>query len=326
MARSLRIEYPGAFYHLSARGFRGGKIFVNDDDRHHFLKIMSEACGMTGWRVHAWVLLSDHYHFFLETPEANLVTGMKWVQNAYTRHFNIRNRSLGKVFGDRYKSVFVEGEDSWFYTTLLDFIHLNPVRAGLVKPSKGQNLLDYPWSSVASGYALPPNARAPWLAAADGLAALDYKDTTAGRRQFVEDLDERAQVEKREDCGVVDGPADGRLSNLRHGWYWGSPAFKQKLLGILSGTVSVKRSRGSRSTPGDRKHDEKEAERIVTEGLARCGLKERELASLYGSDPRKLKIAVEVRSKTPVSLGWIAERLKMKSAANVSQYLRRFRA
>ena len=154
MARSLRIEYPGAFYHVMARGNRRGKIFVDDDDRRFFLKAVSEACGMTGWRVHGWVMMSNHYHFFIETPEANLVAGMKWLQNAYTRRFNTRHREWGRLFGDRYKSVIVEGKDPWYYTTLLDYIHLNPVRAGLVKVSEGQSVLDYPWCSVASGYAL----------------------------------------------------------------------------------------------------------------------------------------------------------------------------
>jgi putative transposase len=72
--------------------------------------------------VHAWVLITNHYHFFIETPEANLVSGMKWQQNAYTRRFNTRHRAWGRLFGDRYKSVVVEGKDPWYYTTLLDYI------------------------------------------------------------------------------------------------------------------------------------------------------------------------------------------------------------
>jgi REP element-mobilizing transposase RayT len=76
MPRSLRIEYPGAFYHVMARGNRREAIYADDDDRRFFLKTLGEACAMTGWRVHAWVLMSNHYHLLLETPEANLVAGM----------------------------------------------------------------------------------------------------------------------------------------------------------------------------------------------------------------------------------------------------------
>jgi REP element-mobilizing transposase RayT len=67
-----------------------------------FLATLAEACGMTGWRVHAWVLMSNHYHLFIETPEPNLVAGMKWLQNANTRRFDVRHRKWGRLFGDRY--------------------------------------------------------------------------------------------------------------------------------------------------------------------------------------------------------------------------------
>ena len=84
MARSIRIEYPGAYYHVMARGNRREAIFPDDDDDddgRFFLQTLSEACGRTGWRVHAWVLMGNHYHLFIETPEPNLSVGMKWLQN-----------------------------------------------------------------------------------------------------------------------------------------------------------------------------------------------------------------------------------------------------
>jgi REP element-mobilizing transposase RayT len=159
MGRSIRIEFPGAFYHVLARGNRREAIYRDDEDRRYFLKVLSEACGRTGWRIHAWVLMSNHYHILVETPEANLVEGMKWMQNTYTRRFNVRHGLWGRLFGDRYKSVLVEGE-GFYYQTLIDYIHLNPARARLVNPENGQSVLDYAWSSVAGGYALPPAKRA----------------------------------------------------------------------------------------------------------------------------------------------------------------------
>ena len=103
-----------------ARGNRRGAIYVDDDDRRFFLGTLAEACGMTGWRVHAWVLMGNHYHLLIETPEPNLVEGMKWLQNAYTRRFNVRHRKWGRLFGDRYKSVIVEGSAGDYYRTLVD--------------------------------------------------------------------------------------------------------------------------------------------------------------------------------------------------------------
>jgi REP element-mobilizing transposase RayT len=90
--RSIRLEYPGAFYHVMARGNRRERIFTDDTDRRFFLGALAEASGMTGWRVHGWVLMSNHYHLMLETPEPNLVAGMKWLQNTYTRRYNTRHR------------------------------------------------------------------------------------------------------------------------------------------------------------------------------------------------------------------------------------------
>ena len=108
MPRSIRIEVAGALYHVMARGNRRERIYHDDDDRRFYLKTLAEGCEMTGWRVHAWVLMSNHYHLLIQTPEPNLVAGMKWLQNTYTRRFNLRHRLWGRLFGDRYKAVPVE--------------------------------------------------------------------------------------------------------------------------------------------------------------------------------------------------------------------------
>ena len=107
MPRSLRIEFPSGYYHVMARGKRRETIFHDDDDRRFFLATLSEACAVTGWRVHAWVLMGNHYHLFIETPEANLVAGMSWLQNTVTRRYNVRHQAWGRLFGDRYKAVVV---------------------------------------------------------------------------------------------------------------------------------------------------------------------------------------------------------------------------
>ena len=186
MARSIRIEYPGAFYHVMARGNRREVIFADEDDRLFFLKTLGEACAMTGWRVHAWVLMSNHYHLLIKTPEPNLVAGMKWLQNTYTRRFNLRHRLWGRLFGDRYKAVLVEGE-GYYYATLLDYLHLNPVRAGLVDLERGGSVLDYRWSSVAGGHALLPRQRPPWLASGQALVAFGCADTeTRGQATYLD--------------------------------------------------------------------------------------------------------------------------------------------
>jgi REP element-mobilizing transposase RayT len=133
-----------------ARDNRREDLFLDDDDWRFFIHTLGQACEMTGWRVHAWVLMSKHYQLFLQTPKPNLVAGMSWLQNTLTRRPNVRQRKWGRVLGDRYKAVLVEGEQRYHYQTLMDDIHLNPVRARIVSPVAKQSVLGYPWSSAAN--------------------------------------------------------------------------------------------------------------------------------------------------------------------------------
>lgn len=232
---------------------------------------------------------------------------------------------LGRVFGDRYKAVLVEGGAGHYYQTLMDYIHLNPVRAKLIYPSKGESVLDFPWSSVAGGYALPPTKRSKWLAAEHGLKSFGCEDTTAGRRRFVERLDKRAVEESAKSCGVPVLPeeVDARVSHLRRGWYWGTQAIAEKALKVAEKLLHKNKSRGYDSAAQCKAHGEAEAERLLAEGQKAAGMTKAELAKTKGADARKAIIAKRLWDKTTVSQGWIAERLHMKSAANVGMVVRR---
>jgi REP element-mobilizing transposase RayT len=327
MARGIRVEYAGAFYHVMARGNRRQEIFFDDGDRRFFLKTLAEACERTGWRVHAWVLMKNHYHILIETPVPNLVEGMKWLQNTYTRRLNTKHRLWGRVFGDRYKAVLVEGGNADYFTTLLDYIHLNPARAGTVKVAEGASVRDYPWSSVRMVYATGGAKRLSWSCVAAGFEAFELRDTAAGRREFVERLDKRAR-EELTTAGVVPVPVtiDARLSHLRRGWYWGSQSFAEKALALGKGLIKSRRNSTYRSGPIYRAHDAGEAERILEAGLKRLRTDVAELEKLSGSDVNKVAMAELLSSKTSASQAWIASELRMKSAANVSQQLRRIRS
>src|SRR6266478_3646521 len=91
MARKVRIEYPGAIYHVMNRGDRREPIFKDDADRRRFVETLAEACAKTGWQVHAYVLMPNHFHLVVETPQPNLVAGMKWFLGTYTSRFNRRH-------------------------------------------------------------------------------------------------------------------------------------------------------------------------------------------------------------------------------------------
>jgi hypothetical protein len=182
---------------------------------------------------------------------------MKWMQNTYTRRFNIRHGLWGRLFGDRYKSVLVEGE-GFYCQTLIDYLHLNPARARLVNPENDQSVLDYAWSSVAGGYALPPETRAKWLAASSGMAAFGFPDTVKGRRQFVERLDRRVVAEGMERAGVpaLDAEVDARCSHLRRGWSWGSQKFGEQMLKLGEKLLRKNRHRSYQASKELKAHGE----------------------------------------------------------------------
>jgi putative transposase len=104
----IRLEYAGATYHVMARGNQGCGIYGDDRDRKLWLATLGEACTKTGWGIHAWVMMANHYHLLLETPEANLVAGMKWFQGTYTQRFNARHEVFGHLYQGRYKALVVE--------------------------------------------------------------------------------------------------------------------------------------------------------------------------------------------------------------------------
>src|SRR5438034_11457317 len=132
MARKLRVEYPGAIYHVMNRGDHREPIFRDDKDRLRFLETLAEACRKTAWQVHAYCLMGNHFHLVLETPQANLVAGMRWFLGTYTARFNRRHQLFGHLFSGRYKALIVDGSGTNYLRTVGDYVHLNPVRAKLL--------------------------------------------------------------------------------------------------------------------------------------------------------------------------------------------------
>ena len=193
MPRKLRLEYPGAIYHVMNRGDRQEDIFKDDRDRKSFLETLGECCAKTGWQVHAYCLMPNHFHLVVETPQANLVTGMKWLLGVYTSRFNRRHKFFGHLFSGRYKSLIVDGSGNGYLKTVCDYVHLNPARAGLVNPK--QALESFEWSSWPA-YLKAPSRRPPWLRVDRLLGEYRLpKDSVAGRRQLAEVLEGRRGAE-----------------------------------------------------------------------------------------------------------------------------------
>ncbi|NOZ52716.1 MAG: addiction module toxin RelE [Gammaproteobacteria bacterium] len=154
MARPLRIEYPGALYHITSRGDRLENIYEEDNDYRLFLRTLNHVCTRYNWCCHSYCLMTNHYHLMIETPDANLSKGMRQLNGLYTQRFNQCHQRVGHVFQGRYKAIHVE-KDSYLLQ-LSRYIVLNPVRANMV-PFPRQWI----WSSYRAtvGEIVAP----PWL-------------------------------------------------------------------------------------------------------------------------------------------------------------------
>ena len=154
MARQLRIEFAGAFNHITSRGNQKQPVFLSDRDRRYFLKLLGKANKKYGAVIHVYCLMNNHYHLLLETPHGNLSKVMHFINTAYTVYFNKQNDRVGHLFQGRYKAILIDA-DAYAQQVSL-YIHLNPIRAGLVDlPEK------YPWSSLKAYLGLDKGP--PWL-------------------------------------------------------------------------------------------------------------------------------------------------------------------
>jgi putative transposase len=140
MARPLRIQFPGALYHVTARGNAKQNIFLNKDDFNHFLTILCKVTKRYHLILHCYCLMHNHYHLLLETPEGNLSQGIRQLNGTYTQHINKKYQTVGHLFQGRFKSILIEKEN--YLLEVSRYISLNPPRANLVEDPK-----DWPWSS-----------------------------------------------------------------------------------------------------------------------------------------------------------------------------------
>jgi REP element-mobilizing transposase RayT len=304
MPRSLRIEYHGAIYHVLNRGDRREDIFRDDSDHQRFLATLEEACQKTDWQVHAYCLMRNHFHLVVETPQPNLVVGMKWLLGVYTRRFNLRHKVCGHLFAGRYKALVVDGSGNAYLRTVCDYVHLNPVRAKLLLPE--ESLENFRWSSFPE-YLKGPQERPKWLRVDRVLGEKGIpRDSVAGRNEFARRMQQRCAEEQKAD-----------YREIRRGWFIGREEFRQELLEAASKRLSANHYGAER-----RETDEQKAQRIVAEELKKLAWEEADLTRRAKSDATKVALARRLRQETTMSLKWIAGRLSMGAWTNVSNLLR----
>jgi REP element-mobilizing transposase RayT len=303
MARKLRLQYPGAIYHLMSRGDRREPVFLDDADRALFVSTLGEVCSKTDWQVHAYCLMKNHFHLVVETPKANLAAGMKWLLGTYTGRFNRKHRLFGHLFSGRYKSLLVDGSGSGYFQTVCDYVHLNPARARLLRAD--QPLRTFEWSSYGE-YLRGPGQRAPWLRVDRLLGEAGIKaDSAAGRREFARRMESVRLAEMT-----------GEYGRIRRGWCYGEEAFRRGLL------QQAGRQMGENHYGEERRESaEDKAARLVELGLKEAGWKPGDLALRRKGDPVKLALARRLRRETTMPLKWICERLAMGSWKSANRRL-----
>jgi len=179
MGRPLRIQYPGASYHITSRGNEKREIFRSNGDREKFLSYLQSAHERYGGIIHVYCLMNNHYHLLLETPRGNLSQILHHINGAYTIYFNIKRRRSGHLFQGRYKAILLEKDA--YCQELSRYIHLNPSRAGLLN-----TLSAYPWSSYPSYIG---SRKGPEWLTTDFILRYFGRDEPSARenyRQFVE--------------------------------------------------------------------------------------------------------------------------------------------
>ena len=174
MARPLRIEFPGAFYHVTSRGNAQQDIFLDDEDRQRFLSVLEQVVSRFHLRLHAYCLMDNHYHLVLETPQGNLSHALRRLNGVYTQAFNRRHGQVGHVLQGRFKAILVERES--YLLELCRYVALNPVRAKMNrKPDT------YRWSSYRASVGLAP---VPAYLTIDWVLAQFGKQRAAAQRRF----------------------------------------------------------------------------------------------------------------------------------------------
>ncbi len=312
MARKLRLEYEGACYHVINRGNYRRDLFADKGAAEAFEGCLGESCGRFGWRVHAFVIMRNHFHLALETTEPNLSVGMKYLQGTWANRFNRYRGETGRPFQGRFKSWHVQPGHA--LAQVAHYLHLNPVRAKAIGIGK---IGEFRWSSL--WWFLQRSARRPgWLVAETVLTeAGGLSDTPAGwrsYRDYLEVLTEESPEER-----------DKKFGRMSRGWVVGTKEFRREMIaGMREQRTYLARATRHGDRAGDRQSLRGEIweERLEVAAQA-AGIDLKKLGAKK-SEADKVLLAAALKATTDVSNGWLTGRLQMGTPASASQFVRRF--
>lgn len=296
MARPLRIEYDGAWYHVMNRGAVRRAVFTTDEQRQYFLDLLADAHDRFNAEWHAYCLMDNHYHLLVRTPEANLQRIMRHINGVYTQYYNRMEGRDGPLFRGRYKAILVEAQAYW--TQLSRYIHRNPLEAGLVK-----RLDRYRWSSYPAY--IDRHKRPAWLTCEYILRSLARTRAIEVYKAYVaEDIDE----EMREFYAKNKQPP-----------ILGSDAFKESLK-LDPKDIDVPELRQARVKPS--------VDRIIEVVCHHLHVKAESVwVSQRGrsaTNPARGMVMYVCKQEGDMTLGEIAKRFGLKHYASASSSIRQF--
>jgi putative transposase len=299
MPRHLRLQYHDAIYHVMARGNGRQDIVRDDDDRRRLQDFLGRAVLRCSWRIYGFVLMSNHLHIVLKTPEPNLASGMQVLLSSYANAWARRHHFAGHVFQGRYRTELVE--DETYLWTVTRYVHLNPVRARMVEHPAG-----WPWSSYP-GYA-HRGRRLEWVAYDELLAswggAFGGSDPAAEYRRFVT-------------AGLAE-PPEPPWAAAQHGWILGSRAFADRVGAMVRGESRREVRRESRLVRGH------SLERVRGVVCAAYGIEPSELVRRGSRHPARAALAYLARRRTAATNAELMGVLGLSRPESVPNLTRRY--
>ncbi len=310
MPRKFRKEYPGATYHVINRGNYRQPAFADDRTKEAFMGCIFEACEKSAWILHAFIVMRNHYHLCVETPDGNLIAGMHWLQGTFANRFNRHRDERGHLFQGLYTSILTE--EGKPVGEVCDYIHLNPVRAKILPIAR---LIEYRHSSY--WYLRRPEERLPFMRPQTALeCAGGLPDNSEGWAEYDRHLELVEQTAASSATG-----ADGHEMHLTRGWAIGSNEFKAALI-EKHNLIGATRSWDSAGVA------ELRAQRWETAlaGVLRAiGRTEPEAKADRKSAPWKLAVAAWMRRHTQASNRWLTLKLNLGPTGAMSRNLTKYR-
>jgi REP element-mobilizing transposase RayT len=307
MSRKHRLEFPGAIYHVISRGNYRHDIFAEETTKVAFEKCLFEACAKSSWVLHAYAIMSNHFHLAVETPAGNLVAGMRWLLSTFSARFNRYRAERGHVFQGRYKSLLVEGGS--VLGQVCHYVHLNPVRAGVTTVEGLRN-----WRYSSYWHLWHPRTRPAFVQLKTCLEqAGALADTPAGRASYASYLAWQ----------VAAGPAgtSAAYQSMSRGWALGGVGYKQALLRDHQVLAESKAWENAGA---------KEVRELQWQAALEGMLCKLELGRDQSLDDRKaagwkVAVAAQLKATTNASNGWLAQTLRMGKPGSVSTYVSQVR-